>query len=74
MQQSKTIHQWRHEEEYDSYLEKMSLPEESLYTTDVDLWAVYLDSFADAETRQYHNCHCCKQFIQRFGNLAEIGS
>lgn len=68
-----TIHSSHdHEKEYDSYLEQMSLPEESLYTTDVDLWPIYLDSFADPETRQYHNCHCCKQFIQRFGNLVTI--
>lgn len=44
-----------------------------LFTTDADLWGVYLDSFSDPAERQHHNCHCCRQFIERFGGLATIG-
>lgn len=43
-----------------------------LFTTDVDLWPIYLDGFHSAEDRQHHNCHACRQFIQRFGGLATI--
>lgn len=43
-----------------------------LFTTDSDdLWEAYLDAFP-AEVRQYHNCHGCRQFIQRFGGLVTI--
>jgi hypothetical protein len=45
-----------------------------LFTTDAgDLWDRYLDSFADPAERQYHNCHACRHFIQRFGGLVTIG-
>lgn len=44
-----------------------------LFTCDaVDLYSIYLDSFNDPVNRQYHNCNCCRQFIQRFGNLVVI--
>lgn len=43
-----------------------------LFTTDADgLWAAYLGSFPD-DQRQYHNCHCCRTFIERFGGLVTI--
>ena len=38
-----------------------------------DLFEVYLQSFEDHAERQYHNCHACRQFIERFGALATIG-
>lgn len=45
----------------------------ALFTTDADhLWDLYLGSFETAEQRQHHNCHACRQFIQRFGGLATI--
>ena len=44
-----------------------------LFTTDAEgLWDAYLDSFADPDVRQYHNCHACRQFIERFGGLVTI--
>lgn len=45
-----------------------------LFTVDVgdhDLYASYLDSLP-SQDRQHHTCHCCKQFIERYGNLAAI--
>ena len=36
------------------------------------LWHAYLSSFATAAERQYHNCHCCRQFIEQCGNLVTI--
>jgi hypothetical protein len=44
-----------------------------LFTTDADnLWDLYLSSFADSADRQYHTCHACRNFIERFGSLATI--
>ena len=44
-----------------------------LFTTDAaDLWMEYLDSFIDPAQRQHHNCHCCRNFIERFGALVTI--
>jgi hypothetical protein len=44
-----------------------------VFLTDAEnLWGVYLDSFTDPEHRQYHNCHACRQFIERFGSLAVV--
>lgn len=44
-----------------------------LFTTDAeDLWGLYLGSFSDPVERQYHNCHACRHFIQRFGSLATL--
>ena len=34
-----------------------------------DLFKVYLDSFVNPVERQYHNCDCCKQFLNKFGGL-----
>ena len=42
-----------------------------VYTTDADpaeLWNEYLLSFP-VKTRQYHNCNCCRRFIQTYGGL-----
>lgn len=44
-----------------------------LFTTDAaDLWSLYLSSFVGALERQYHTCHACRHFIERFGGLATI--
>lgn len=44
-----------------------------LFTTDAnDLWGIYLNSFSDPTERQYHNCHACRHFIERFGSLVTI--
>lgn len=46
---------------------------EPLFTTDAgDIWEAYLHSFPEGHERQYHNCHACRQFIQRFGSLVTI--
>jgi len=65
-----TAHQ--HDTEYNQYLSTIVLPEGSLFVTDVDLWPIYLDSFSDLVDRQYHNCHACKQFMRRYGNLVVL--
>lgn len=44
---------------------------ERLFTTDADLWPVYLASFPE-HLRQYHNCHACRRFIEAYGGLAVI--
>lgn len=38
-----------------------------------DLFQVYLESFTSGDERQYHNCNCCRNFIQRFGSLVVLG-
>jgi hypothetical protein len=43
----------------------------SLFTTDVDLWPVYIGSFP-AHERQAHNCHACRQFLRNYGGLVTI--
>ena len=44
-----------------------------LFHTDAkNLWEVYLSGFATAELRQHHNCHACRHFIERFGDLAVV--
>jgi hypothetical protein len=40
-------------------------------TDETDLNNVYLYSMPD-EVRQIHNCHACKRFLERFGNLVAI--
>lgn len=69
-----------HDEDYDSFLGRVNARflancgGKPLFTTDAeDLWSLYLNSFADPTERQYHNCHACRQFIERFGALATIG-
>lgn len=71
-----------HDGDYDAFLGRVSARflancadgARPLFTTDAeDLWGLYLGSFADPTERQYHNCHACRQFIERFGALATIG-
>jgi hypothetical protein len=71
-----------HDGDYDAFLGRVNARflkncgngTKPLFTTDAeDLWGVYLGSFADPTERQYHNCHACRQFIERFGSLATIG-
>lgn len=43
-----------------------------VFTTNAeDLWDVYLGSFPEP-MRQYHNCHACRRFVERFGGLVTI--
>lgn len=39
-----------------------------------DLWGAYLGTFADGAMRQYHNCHACRTFVERFGGLVTISA
>lgn len=68
--------------EYHSFLARVSarfmanarFGAEVLFTTDAEnMWGEYLDQMVASE-RQYHNCHACRQFIERFGNLVTIDS
>ena len=43
-----------------------------LFKTDADgLWDVYLKNLPAGE-RQFHNCHCCKRFIENYGALVTL--
>lgn len=65
--------------EYDAYLTRIASRFNTLtaggvplFTTDADdLYGAYLAGF-DGEQRQYHTCHACRQFIERFGSLVVI--
>lgn len=70
-----------HDDEYDAFLSRLQdrflvncdNGAQPLFTTDADqLWDLYLNSFADPVERQYHNCHACRHFIQRFGGLVTV--
>lgn len=37
----------------------------------VSLWNTYLDSFL-ASHRQHYNCHCCHEFIKKYGGLVVV--
>jgi len=52
-----------------------------LFETDASgLWEAYLDTFGPAPAegeaasplRQYHTCHACRQFVERFGGLVTV--
>ena len=64
-------------EEYDNLLKAFQqrfdkLDKEPLFTTDIaGMFDVYLANFPEAE-RQFHNCHNCRHFIERFGGLVTI--
>lgn len=46
----------------------------AIFTTDATgLWDEYLAGFSNSVERQYHNCHACRHFIERFGGLAVVG-
>lgn len=71
-----------HDGDYDAFLSRVNARflancangTKPLFTTDAeDLWGLYLGTFADPTERQYHNCHACRQFVERFGALATIG-
>lgn len=45
-----------------------------IFKTNADpeaMWNAYLSSFPP-ENRQFHNCNCCKRFIQSYGGLVVI--
>lgn len=68
---------------YDAYLGRLSARflanvddgAAPLFTTDAaDLFGAYLGTFEDGPLRQYHTCHACRQFVERFGGLVTIGA
>ncbi|MBA4315590.1 MAG: hypothetical protein C0422_09745 [Alcaligenaceae bacterium] len=70
-----------HDAEYHAYLARVKerfvrnvrSGEEPIFTTDAtDLWGAYLGTFSDPAERQYHNCHTCRQFVERFGSLVTV--
>lgn len=72
----------RSDVEYDAFLGRINARllancdhgAQPLFMTDAPpLWPLYLDSFSDPTERQYHNCHACRRFVERFGALATIG-
>lgn len=43
-----------------------------LFATDASgLWDLYLKNLPASE-RQFHNCHCCRRFIETYGHLVTI--
>lgn len=67
--------------EYASFIERVQAGFESrladgspLFTTDVGgLWEAYLSAFPEPE-RQFHNCSCCRRFIETYGGLVVIAA
>lgn len=46
-----------------------------LFATDAEaLFQAYLDGFPGMSAKQYHNCNCCRHFIERFGGLVTINA
>jgi hypothetical protein len=43
-------------------------------TSHQNLAAAYLRGFADLTDRQYHNCSCCKHFLNHYGGLVAINA
>lgn len=71
----------QNDELYDMFLSRIqkrfiantSNKEPLFQTTAKDkIWDTYLNSFPDPTERQYHNCHCCKNFMERYGHLAVV--
>lgn len=67
--------------EYDDFLARLQARftknldggKRPLFTTDAEgLWQTYIGTFIDPSVRQYHTCHACRHFIERFGGLATI--
>ena len=70
-----------HDSDYDAFLGRVNARflancgggTKPLFMTDAeDLWGVYLGSFADPTELQYHNCHACRKFVERFGGLVTV--
>jgi hypothetical protein len=45
-----------------------------LFRTDAsNLWSLYLGNLP-TQDRQFHNCHCCRKFIESYGDLVAISA
>ena len=54
--------------------EMMCKDQVKLFTVNPDrdkIWDLYLESFTP-ETRQHHNCNCCKSFLRQYGGIVAI--
>lgn len=67
------------EAEYHEYIARIqarflaNVSASPLFQTDADgLFVDYLGGFGDQALRQHHNCHACRQFIERFGGLVVV--
>jgi hypothetical protein len=63
--------------EYHNYIQHINVRfghiDGPLFQTDATgLYEAYLASFGAGSERQYHTCHCCRQFIERFGGVAFV--
>lgn len=54
-----------------SFEEAVSGSPVPLFTTDADLWPLFLDSIPP-EKRQEYTCGACQMFVERFGGLATL--
>lgn len=59
---------------YNECVSILSLPSEPLFRTDADLWEIYLQAFNSPSERQHYNCHTCRNFISRYGDLVTINA
>lgn len=56
-----------------SFANAVKLGGGALFTTDTQgLFKIYLSGFDDPVERQYHNCSCCRQFLDRVGSLVFV--
>ena len=67
------------DDEYNEYVDAINQRIQELATTSkffvtnvVGLWETYLDAFTSPVERQWHNCHACKEFIEKYGGLVTI--
>jgi hypothetical protein len=61
-----------HHDAFETLREQMRLPSARpmFKTTAKNLWEIYLSALPTAT--QYHTCHCCKDFIRAYGDLAHV--
>lgn len=72
------VHGNHNDPEYDAYLARIgarfaaNVADGTVFQTNAEgLFAAYLDAFP-VELRQYHTCHACRNFVERFGGLVTI--
>lgn len=68
----------RSDDDYNSFRREMqnrltAIDPMTVFTTDATgLFDAYLSGFEEGETRQYHTCHSCRRFFERYGGLVII--
>lgn len=78
---SQDVQRGNHDDpEYDMFIARMQARFERntqsgkipVFTTDaIGLWETYLEALP-ADQRQFHNCHCCRRFIETYGGLVTV--